>query len=212
MGGAMTRDLIVLVPDRNMEFAVKGLLGRQAALRIRTVSHDVLVHPEHDPGCLMHGPELLRAFAGRYAHALVMLDRHGCGRDEYPCDRLERDIEDRLSVSGWEDLAAAVVLDPELETWVWSDSAHVTRVLGWEGREPGLVSWLRERGFLAPGDMKPRRPKEAMEEALRLARKARSSAIYRDLAQSVSLAGCRDRAFLRLRHVLSTWFGRGDAG
>ncbi len=200
-------DLVVLAADKQMESAIRGLLRREAALGIRTPSFDVFVHPERDPGCLTHAHELLRPLSTRYARALVMLDRLGSGKHELPCEVLEKDIEDRLCRSGWGDRAAAIVLDPELEVWVWSKSLHVDRILGWEGRTPDLWTWLREKGFLLPGHVKPQRPKEAMEEALRVARKPRSSAIYRDLAESVSLARCTDRAFTKLRQLLASWFG-----
>ncbi len=203
-------DLVALVPDKDMEFALSGLLPRHDALGIRPVSCEIIVHWEHDPGCRLHCREMLQAKVRTHAHALVMFDRHGCGGDATPCDVLEREVEGRLAASGWQGRAGVVVIDPELETWVWSQSPHVARVLGWEGRVPSLADWLRARGYLAPGAVKPRDPKQAMEEALRVVRKPRSSALYRDLAECVSLARCTDRAFLRLKDVLSGWFGRGD--
>lgn len=39
------KDLIVLVADKDMEHALKGLLARPAALGIRSVNADILVHP-----------------------------------------------------------------------------------------------------------------------------------------------------------------------
>lgn len=56
-----------------------------------------------------------------------------------------------------------------------------------------------------PG-IKPVRPKEAMEDALRSVRLPRSSALYRQLAQQVSLSRCTDESFLKLRKILQTWF------
>ncbi len=100
-----------------------------------------------------------------------------------------------------------MVIDPELEAWVWSQDPAVDSVLGWSGRDPTLRHWLQEQGFLAAGLVKPGRPKEAVQEALRLVRKARSSALYQDLAGVVSLEGCVDPAFVKLRLVLERWFG-----
>ena len=40
-----------------------------------------------------------------------------------------------------------------------------------------------------------------------VADKPRSSALYLELAQSVSLKQCTDRAFLKLKSKLSEWFG-----
>jgi hypothetical protein len=44
---------------------------------------------------------------------------------------MENDLEARLSQSGWPSgCCAAIVIDPELELWVWSRSPHVPAVLG----------------------------------------------------------------------------------
>lgn len=119
---------------------------------------------------------------------------------------LEQEVERRLSSSGWEDRAAAVVIDPELEIWVWNDSPHVEAVLGWDTGTSSLRDWLRQKGWLAEGTSKPTQPKRAVEEALRISRKPRSSAIYQQLAQRVSIDRCVDPSFVRLRQILTRWF------
>ncbi|MBI2875671.1 MAG: hypothetical protein HYY20_02180 [Candidatus Tectomicrobia bacterium] len=200
------KDLVILVADKNMEFTIKGLLSRPKALGVRFLANDLFVHPEQDTGCLLRSHDFLRSFINRYAHALVMLDREGCGREGSSREVLEREVEDRLSRSGWGNRAVAIVLDPELEIWVWSDSPHVDSVLGWEGKQPDLKTWLRSQGFWDAQRTKPDRPKEAVEEALRLARKARSSSNYFQLAQRVGFGRCTDPAFLKLKAALQDWF------
>ncbi|MFH7319607.1 hypothetical protein ACHHRT_03225 [Desulfurivibrio sp. D14AmB] len=199
-------DLVVLVADKNMEFAVKGILGRTQALGIQELMPVVHVHPEKDPGCLLRGHEFLSLFRNQYAHALIMLDFEGSGQEETGRESLELEIEKRLSQSGWGDRAAAIVIGPELEMWVWSDSPQVDAVLGWQGKNPDLRSWLKAKGLLQEGEAKPERPKEAMELALRAARKPRSSALYLQLARQVSMARCVDPAFLKLKTILQAWF------
>lgn len=199
------RDLILLVADKNIEYTVRGLLTRPKALGVRAITFDVLPHPERDPGCLLRAPEFLQSFEGKYRHALVLLDLEGSGRGTEPRAVLEEDLEARLS-KAWDMRAAAVVMAPELEAWLWSDSPHVEEVLGWHGRKPGLRSWLRDQGFLTGPEPKPGRPKEAVEEALRVARKPRSSALYRQLAERVSFRRCTDPAFGKFLQVLRQWF------
>ena len=116
-------------------------------------------------------------------------------------------MEERLSSSGWGGRAACVAIDPELEVWVWTNSPHVESLLGWKGRQPGLRDWLREQGHLQGGEGKPSDPKGAVQMALRVARRPRESRLYAELAQTVSLDGCVDEAFLKLRRTLSGWFG-----
>lgn len=199
----VTADLVVLVADGNYSAAVTGLLGRCASLGIRDVCSRVYVHPEHDPGCLGKGHELLRSFQRRFSYALVIFDRHGCGREELAREELERAVEERLRTSGWGGRGAAICVDPELECWVWSTSPRVGAALGWRSHQPELRSWLQGRGLWTAGRAKPDDPKRAVEEALREVRKARSSAIYGQLSRKVGLRACRDPAFLRLCSILT---------
>lgn len=205
-GGQYSHDLVVLVADKNMEFAVKGILGRAPAMGIREPISVVHVHPEKDPGCLLRGHEFLSLFHNQYAHALILLDFEGCGEERSARETVETSIEKRLSQSGWGGRAAAIAIDPELEMWIWSDSPQVDAVLGWQGRSPDLRSWLKVKDFLQEGQSKPKRPKEAMELALRTVRKPRSSSLYSQLARQVSLERCVDPAFVKLKTTLQTWF------
>ncbi len=200
-----SRDLVVLIADKNIEGALRGLLSRPRALGLREISCDLFVHPERDPGCRLRAHHFLKPFAHRYAHALVVFDREGSGRDEAERTILERQVEGLLSSSGWDDRAAAVVIDPELEIWVWADSPHVESALGWS-EDMTLREWLMQKGWLQEGESKPVQPKTAVEEALRRARKPRSSSMYQELARRVSTERCVDAAFLKLRQTLVGWF------
>ena len=202
-------DLICLVADGNMRQAVLGLLSRPRSLGCRPIQEkglQVFVHPEHDPGCFHRSVEFLRPWTGRAHHALVLFDHQGSGQEHASREALEAQLEKRLGRSGWGDRAAVVVIDPELEVWLWSRSPHVEEQLGWSGASPSLDTWLADSGFLPPEALKPAPPKEALEEALRLARRPRSSSIYRALAERVSTKRCSDHAFLKLKATLAGWF------
>ncbi|MBL8187000.1 MAG: hypothetical protein JNK38_03280 [Acidobacteria bacterium] len=200
------KNLVLLVPDKDIEYTLKGVLARHQALGIRQIEFDCFAHPEHDPGCLRTSESFLRPLLNRYEHALVLFDREGCGKEQLSRDAIEQEVESRLSLSGWADRAKAIVLDPEIEIWVWSDSPHVDKVLGWENRQPDLRTWLQGQNFLSPGQLKPQRPKEAMQSALRNSGKSRSSALFFQLAENVSLTRCVDPAFLKLKTILQQWF------
>jgi hypothetical protein len=135
-----------------------------------------------------------------------MFDREGCGKDEKKSQKLEQLVASALSRSGWADRAAVIVIDPELENWVFSDSPEVDAAMGWKGNNPPLRKWLEEQNYLAAGAIKPARPKEAMEAALRHVRMPRSSSIYGDLARQVGFGRCTDSAFQKLKATLRTWF------
>lgn len=200
------KDLVVLVADKNMEMAVRGLLSRHQSLHIRPISVDIFIHPERDPGCRLRSQDFLRPFRNRYDYALVMFDWEGCGSEQSPREELETGIKQQLSQSGWPQRAAVIVIAPELDIWVWSASPHVPEILGWSNKSQDLQAWLKENGFLSEHAAKPDEPKRALESVLRVARKPRSAAIYSSLAQRVSLKNCTDPAFLKLKKILGSWF------
>ena len=199
-------DLVVLVADGNMYSAMQGLLSRPESLGIRSVRFNIFVHVERDPGCFLRGHDFLRPMANRYAHGLLLFDRMGSGQEVQEKEALERTVNDRLANTGWGDRAAAIVLDPELEVWVWSDSPEVDRCLGWKGQPHDLRGWLGNQGLWPHGSSKPGNPKRAVELALRQMNKPRSSSIYIQLAKSVSLQKCTDPAFNSFKEIMKKWF------
>jgi hypothetical protein len=199
-------DLVVLTADKNMKFSMEGLLSRPQALAVRPLAAVFYIHPESDPGCLLHADAFLRPFVKRFAHAIVMFDREGCGKDKITRGELEQQVASALSRSGWADRAAVIVIDPELENWVFSESPEVDTAMGWKGNNPPLRKWLEEQNYLVAGEVKPARPKEAMEAALRHVRMPRSSSIYGNLARHVGFWRCTDGAFRKLKATLRAWF------
>jgi AAA domain, putative AbiEii toxin, Type IV TA system len=120
--------------------------------------------------------------------------------------RYEVAIGRLLQLSGWGDRARAIVIDPELEIWVWSDSPHVPKAPGSRDDLPTLRRWLIDHRLWTEGRPKPDDPKAAMEKILRINNRPRSSSIYEDLARKVGLQRCQDGAFLKLRETLVAWF------
>lgn len=200
-------DLVILVPGKDESEAMEGLLcTRRKSLGIRSVRYEILVHPGHDAGCFTGAPQFLRMYQGRADHALVLFDHEGSGQEGRSCPEVEDHVRQRLASSGWGGNADVVVVRPELEAWVWSDSPKVDEALGWRGHQPSLRVWLREAGYLTEGQTKPSRPKESLEAALREVRMPQSSALFRRLAEEVGLERCSDTSFLRLKEILRRWF------
>jgi hypothetical protein len=200
------KNLIVLAADKDIEYTIKGLLTRTESLALAAIAADIYVHPNRDSGCWRQSVEFLRAYAGGYEHALMIFDHDGCGQEMRARSELEAALEESLSENGWGDRAGVVILVPEVEIWVWSDSPQVDLALGWDGKTPDLRTWLRERCHLAPGQAKPGDPKEAMRQALREVRKAASPAIFHQLACSVSPGRCTDPSFLKFKTLMQQWF------
>lgn len=200
------KDLVLLVADADMECTCKGLFREPRRLGLRPFQFDIRRHPGRDPGCRQEAAAFLRSQARFYAYALVLFDREGCGQDFSPREKLEADLESQLSAQGWEGRCAVVIPDPELESWVWSDSPNVASCLGWKESRESLAQWLDGKSFRKNALGKPERPKEAMQAVLRHTRKSRSASIYEALAEQVSVTRCTDPAFMKLVEKLRGWF------
>ena len=202
------KDLVVLVADKDMEFTLKGLLSRYNSLNIRDISqsYDIFVHPQRDPGCYKQCVDFLRPFTKEYKYALVFFDHEGSGQEKRTREEIETELEQNLKDSGWQKNASVIIFEPELEIWVWSDSPQVERILGWEDSNNNLRTWLRQNNLFTESEIKPARPKEVMEAALRKAKKPRSSSVYQQLAEKVSFKNCKDYSFQKFKRVVHNWF------
>lgn len=206
--GQPSRDLIVVVPDADMEFAVRAMLSRPEALRIRSIAFDVRRHAERDAGCRSDCHNYLRLWLHEYRYAMVLFDHEGSGKETTGRTQLESEVEGVLRINGWQDRAAVIVIYPELEAWVWSDSPVVDEALGWTGRTPDLRAWVQsDTVFWHAGQIKPERPKEAVDAALRKVGKQHSASVFEDLAARVSMDRCVDPAFGKFKSALQGWFG-----
>lgn len=216
MTPSYSKDLVILTADLDAENAVRGVLGRWQSIGIRQLEEgrdlDLHRHPQRDAGCRSAAEAFLEGFVRTHHHALVLFDHHGCGREDRCPDEVEADLESRLSHAGWDGRCAVVVIAPELEAWVWSDSPNVESELGWAGRHPTLREWLASEKLLVANAAKPADPKTAMERAMRHVRKPVSPHVFASLAGTVGLKRCTDRAFLKLRTVLKDWFDAENAG
>lgn len=199
------KDLIILVADLDQENALLGLLGRHQPLNTRRFTYDIRKHPGRDSGCRTQGCDFLRTFSKQYRNAIQLFDHEGSGREQNSAETVQNEMSHLLSINGWGDRACCIVIDPELETWVWSDSSAVDEVLGWTPLAD-LRGWLRGENWLDSNAIKPNRPKEALHAALKQVGKKPVASLFRKLAQKVSFRNCQDRSFNRLLTALRTWF------
>lgn len=197
------RDLLLLVPDKNTEYTIRGALSRHQALGIREIDFQILVE-QGDGGVRCRGSQVLGVQRGRFSHAAMVLDYEGCGSDLGPAE-LEGHLDHALS-HAWGQRAKAIIIQPEVDVWMWGAETHLRATMNWTFAE-GIRDWLQSQSFVFDGNGKPSRPKEALEAAFRRSGVPRSSARYEHVAHRISLANCTDAAFLRLRATLVAWFG-----
>ncbi len=199
------KDLALLVADKNMEFTMRGLLGRHLSLAVRPLSFEIKVHPGRDGGVRRSGAAALRPLRSQFQHALLMLDWEGSGADETTAVALEQSLDAQLAPT-WGGHGKAIVIDPEVDVWVWGSDNLMQSLLEWHGLR-GIRDWLLEQEFELGENAKPKRPKEAFEKVMSHLEKPRSSYFYGLIAGRISLERCEDPAFGRLQDALKGWFG-----
>lgn len=207
--------LLFLVADKNMAGAVGGLLERDQIHRIvgcAPFSFDArrdikVAEGQNDPGLYTRANELLRPLRAEYKHAVVIVDEEWSGSPGAAA--IEQKLRTHLDDAGWTATTSlGLVVRPEADVWLWSDSPHSATALGWSSWDL-LRPRLEQEGLLAAGKAKPERPKEAADWALRNSsgKKApRSSALYRQVSSQVSIQRCEDDALIRLLKALRAWF------
>ena len=196
-------------PIKTMAETLKAVLDRPKSLGIRPIQHDG--RAAYSAGCRV---------LPRRQSALASVPRPGIARQSSSSTsmavaertRLEsksRGMSSRNSrANGWAgDRTKAVVIEPELEAWVWTGSPHAARVLGWQRGYDDLKGWLVARRLWLEGDAKPSDPKAAMKAVLRETRKAHSAALFGELAKRTTWRGCQCPAFAELKSTLKRWFG-----
>jgi len=205
------RDCLFLVADGTMKAMLQGFFGRNnfhlsLGCSLFSISDADIVPAVtlNDPGLYIRARDLLKVYTGRYRHAVVIVDADWEGAPS--AQVIGKALEDHLEAAGWPTpKGCAIVIVPELENWLWTDSPHAVKELGWESY-PELQAALSAQGFWPAGATKPPRPKEAVQWALRQKRKIFSSAIHKQVAGKVSLVRCTDPAMNTLCATLRSWY------
>lgn len=114
------KDLCIWVADAETGAFLKALLGRPRALNIREIECDFERHTGRDSGMVTNGPELTRQMKRFYRKTLLVLDYHGCGRENrQPAKQVAEEMQGRLDVVTWQGKSSVVIVEPELERWLW---------------------------------------------------------------------------------------------
>lgn len=206
------RDCLFLLADKNMQATFEGFLGRQGfhqSLGCGAFNfdprHDIAVAAgDNDPGLYTRGHELLRPYQATHRHAVVVLDAEWEGSPGR--DAITEHLCREIGATGWADgVYKVIVIDPELENWIWQQNDHVARGLGFGNSNELMADADLQRAWPAT-QPKPSSPKEILEALLQKRRIPRSSAIYKQITSQVSIRRCQDSAFQLLLGTLQAWF------
>ena len=202
---AELKDLLIVVPCKNTQFTLRGGLSRPEAIGIRAVSYEIVVHSNRDPGVRTTGAALANLRRAQFQHALLVFDHEGCGAEENTPDELQQQIEAELQPV-WGESARVVVINPEVDVWLWGSDNALAGVLSWPSDKGGIREWLTAQGWQFGQKGKPVRPKEAFEKLREIHKQPRSSSLYETIAGKLSLKNCSDGAFQRIAEILRQWF------
>ena len=206
------RDCIFLLADKNMQAAFEGFFTRQEvhqSLGCGNFAFDprldiAVASGDNDPGLYTRGHELLRPYQVSHRHAVVVLDAEWDGSPGK--DDITNHLTAQITATGWEtDRIVVIVIDPELENWIWQQNDHVARGLGFDNSNE-LMADPDLQAVWPQGQVKPSSPKDILESLLQKRRIPRSSAIYKQITSQVSIKHCQDSAFHRLVETLRAWF------
>jgi hypothetical protein len=167
------RDVIFHLADKHMEEGLRSFfardnwhhaLGCERFLVDPESQSDIFRVPGHtDCGIWKHAHENLQLFREQYRYAVIVLDAEF---DPYPgASVLQEDISKGMIASGWdEDRFSVVVIQPELEAWLWAPNQNVALAFGHENFD-GLRGLLEAQNLWNPGDPKPHDLKRARDLA-----------------------------------------------
>lgn len=167
--------------------------------------HDLHVAAgDNDPGLYVRGHELLRPFQTTHRRAVVVLDAEWDGSPG--ADAIRDNLTQKILTTGWDgDAFQVIVIEPELENWIWQQNDHVAQGLGFDNRHHLMADPHIQAAWPA-GQIKPTDPKTIMEALLRKQRIPRSSAIYKQITSRISVRHCQDTAFQLLVQRFRVWF------
>lgn len=205
------KELVILVADAAMEAVLRTFFEREAVEK-RLGCGEISIDPVQDifrdrlhtdGGVHRRAHEILRPYIRTHRRAMVVLDQQFGA--ERPADQVRFEILDNLRRNGWPDRCEVVVIDPELEVWLWQDSPHVARAVGHQG-----IQSLREH-LAGVGDWpenldKPKEPKGTLHRLVRENRVGVATGVYCNIAKQVSVKGCVDESFQRFLMALRDWF------
>jgi hypothetical protein len=190
---------------------------------------DIRVHPGHDSGVSKDPQLVLLPERNRYDKALVILDQAWSGAPD--ADEIVANIETIAEHEArWQrERFEVILIQPELEAWIWQRNIHVCEAFEFSGSENELWDLLSLRSLeldsrskkhvfvpvdtlaaLAPAwslqDPKPTNPKGVVEALTRHCGSGPASGVFNEIARTIGVRNCVDKSFHKMRDALCRWF------
>jgi len=203
-------DLLAFVADADLLAVMEEVLARPAELGAGAFTFKVDRHTGRDPGMVKDGPELVRMRKAEAERCVLIWDHQGSGWEaRHTASESRIRIIDKLERFTWKDCSDALVLEPELEEWLWRDPPSIARHL--EVEPANFDAWVDAfagKQRLSATTAKTTCPKELLYHVFksRWNRQPRPGD-YRAIAKLADLSGWGHSAsFSSLLGVLVRWF------
>jgi hypothetical protein len=241
------KPLLLLLADSECASTFRGFFGREkfhqslgcGPIQLNNANFDpekdIRVHPAHDPGVWKDPQTILFAERHIYEKCLVILDEAWEGAPAP--EKIIEDIEGLVETEAkWaRDRFEVILIQPELEAWIWQRNPHVAEAFEFNGTDAQLWNFLAKQslrldahkkkhrfiGANADGgsppvwpktQRKPQNPKGLVEALAYHCHSGPASGMFNEISSKISVTGCVDPAFVKLRDTLREWFpARGAA-
>lgn len=197
-------DLLLYCADSDMRFSLDTILtNRRESLNIKHIKYKIIVDQLHDSSIVKKDSNYFSLLKNQTnaQKLLVILDNEWDGSPGK--NKIKDRILSNLQLSIWQKGDyEVIVIDPELEIWVWSNYQSFANSIN---RGINIVeNTARRLGW--DGVNKPKNPKFVYEELLRSLDISKSSSVFTDIAQFISLNRCSDESFQLFKNTLKSWF------
>jgi hypothetical protein len=211
------RDVIFHLADPNMEAGFRAFFARDdwhyvlgcSRFKIDPESEQDIYRlgGETDGGLRKRAHTNLTLFQHLYRHAVIVLDADF--KPSPGAEALQKEISANMLAAGWsQDAFCVVVIDKELEAWLWAPNINVAKAFGHEDFE-AMRRALADKKLWDAGSPKPNDLKAARDLAARLGGRKTGGPLFRGVFSGMSKRACdlcQESGFVTLRSALQRWF------
>lgn len=217
------RHIFFLVADGQTETTIKAFFNRtDFCKKLKVGPFEVgdmdIEKVGNDAEVFYRAADRARSRLKTHQKLVVILDEAWDDKRAPDAATIKERLTQDLYAKGWEyDRFVVIVIQPELENWIWNDTAHMHRVFRFD-QIPGFTSardYFREAKVDSAGKRchwpeqasKPTNPKEALHMLCRESRAKPDAAKYADVVCGVNVLRCQEPGFQELLATLRRWFG-----
>ena len=208
----MKKHLIIRVADADMERFLNAILNKPEALGIRPIQFDIERNTDArgDSGMRANGAELTRMDKDDYQKVVLMWDYQGCGHEhKKSAQTVAKETQDQLDRISWQANSAVIIVEPELERWLWYCEQAIAEHLHKTVAE--LQQWgetYANQRNMSLADLIEQDPKGLFEYIVCThLRRTRTPRNYEQIGKRASIKSLQEsESFRQFAETLQNWF------